>query len=247
MAVLLAAAPTCGTAISGEDASPDSKKRPIAAETAVSSDLVRLSQTDEVWIDGKRKQVVVCGKVCLRHGPLELFACPKGTKEHESIVAVNSKARFIHAGLLAVGAKPGSTVRFDPEYAPARGTVIDVFVLWVDERGERRRVRAQDWVRHIKSDRPMTFDWVFAGSGFTRDETTGKRIYHADQGDLICVSNFPTATLDLTVRSPSDTADLRFAANTDKIPPIGAEVRLLLIPRTPPAGHAIRRPVESSD
>jgi len=41
---------------------------------------------DGLWIDQKRKYVVVDGKVSMREGPLEMFACPKGTKEHESIV-----------------------------------------------------------------------------------------------------------------------------------------------------------------
>ena len=41
----------------------------------------------------------------MREGPLEMFACPSGTKEHESVVAVLSKSREIHAALLAIGAQ----------------------------------------------------------------------------------------------------------------------------------------------
>ena len=72
--------------------------------------LVKLSKTGDVWLDTKRKAVVVDGQVCLREGQLEMFACPKGTKEHESIISLNSKAEEVHAGLLAAGAKPGSPV-----------------------------------------------------------------------------------------------------------------------------------------
>src|SRR5215217_5642329 len=69
------------------------------------NELLRLSKTNDVWFDNKRKAVVVDGQVCLREGQLEMFACPKGTKEHESVVSLNCKADEVHAGLLAAGAK----------------------------------------------------------------------------------------------------------------------------------------------
>jgi hypothetical protein len=45
---------------------------------------------------------------------------------------------------------------------------------------------------------------------------------------LICVSNFPSATLDIPVASPEQNAELLFDAFTDRIPPLGTEVYLLL-------------------
>lgn len=196
--------------------------------------LVRLAKDYDLWIDPRRKLVVVDGRVCLREGQLEMFACPRGTKEHESIIAVDCRSQFVHAALLAVGAEPGRPVQFDPEYAPATGSVIDIFVLWVDQQGGRHKVRAQDWVRNIKADKAMQYDWVFAGSGFWTDEQTGERAYYADGGDMICVSNFSTAMLDVPVASPQDNADLLFAAFTDRIPPLGTRVRLVLIPKKQP-------------
>ena len=58
----------------------------------------------DLSIDPKRKLVIVNGQVCLREGQLEMFACPKGSKEHESIVSVNCKPQFVHAALVAIGA-----------------------------------------------------------------------------------------------------------------------------------------------
>ena len=46
---------------------------------------------------------MIDGQICLNKGMLEMFAVPKGTKEHESIVSVNTKAQVVHAALLAVG------------------------------------------------------------------------------------------------------------------------------------------------
>jgi hypothetical protein len=203
--------------------------------------LTRLARDYDVWMDVKRKLVVVDGKICLRRGPLEMFACPKGTKEHEAIVAVNSPARFVHAGLLAVGAEKGDPVKFRPEYVPASGTTIDVWVLWKDEDGKNHKVRAQKWIKNEETGKAMTYDWVFGGSGFWVNEETGERHYQADGGDFICVSNFSTATLDLPVESSQANDALLFSAFTEKIPPKGTEVRLVLVPRIP------RTPKESGN
>src|SRR5687768_11786893 len=45
--------------------------------------LKRLSEEYEVWIDEENRQVVLGGEVTLTKGMLEMFACLKGTKEHE--------------------------------------------------------------------------------------------------------------------------------------------------------------------
>jgi hypothetical protein len=202
-----------------------------AGDDAPPNELVRLSKTNEVWFDNKRKAVVVDGQVCLREGQLEMFACPKGTKEHESIVSLNCTAEEVHAGLLAAGAKPGKPVSFDPDYKPATGQTIDVYVLWKDEDGKKHQVRAQEWIKDVKKEREMTYDWVFAGSGFWKDEETGKEQYKANGGDLVCVSNFPTAMLDLPIHSTDANDELMFVAYKEHIPPRSTAVRVVFIPR----------------
>jgi hypothetical protein len=77
----------------------------------------------------------------------------------------------------------------------------------------------------------MEQDWVFAGSGFWTDEETGKKHYYAEQGDLICVSNFATAMLDVPIPSSQSADQLMFEAFTERVPPKGTKVRLVLIPR----------------
>jgi hypothetical protein len=190
-----------------------------------------LSKEDSVWIDVKRKLVVVDGEVAVREGFLEMFACTQGTKEHESLVAVYSKAYVIHTGLLAVGAVPGKPVQFDPEYRRAEGPIVDIYILWRDSQGEKRSVKAQEWVRNTKTQKQMEQNWVFAGSGFWTDEETGMKHYYAEQGDLICVSNFATAMLDVPIESSQSADQLLFEAFTEHMPPKGTKVRLVLIPR----------------
>ncbi len=191
----------------------------------------RLSPKYDIWIDPKKKVVIVDGQISLREGMLEMFACTRNTKEHESIVSANTKAYLVHTALLFLGAEPGTPVQFVPKYRPPTGTEIDVTVEWRDERGKEKSAKAQDWIRDIGTKKPMTHPFVFAGSSFWTDEETGKKFYQAEAGDFICVSNFGTAMLDIPVKSSQANTELAFEAFTKRIPPLGAPVRLILKPK----------------
>ncbi len=179
-------------ALAAEEAAP-AGKRPLAKDPP---GMKRLMPDYNVWIDPEHKRVVLDGVVCLREGQLEMFACTRGTKEHESIVAADTKAYAVHAALLAVGAQAGSPVQYQPEYKAATGTPIEITVIWTDKNGTIHRDRAQDWIRNAKTGKALDVPWVFAGSGFWKDEVSGDKHYMAESGDFICVSNFPTAMLD---------------------------------------------------
>jgi hypothetical protein len=191
-------------------------------------DLTRLSPSAEIWIDPARKEVIVGGAIALDRGMIEVFACPKHTKEHEAIVATNAPARLVHAALLAIGLEPGRPVSFDPDYAAAQGPAVEVLVRWHDAAGRPQQRRAQELIRSTDTRAALDADWVFAGSVFWKDPTDGQEYYQADGGDLICVSNFPTATLDLPIESSQANDALLFEVFEDRVPPRGTEVELVL-------------------
>jgi hypothetical protein len=182
-----------------------------------------------VWIDMENKRIVLVGKVCQREVPLELFACLRHTKEHEAITVFDVKALSVHAGLLAVGAEVGNPVQFNPEYVPARGTEIEVTVRWKDADGKVQTARAQDWIQNTETEKAMTENWVFAGSGFWVEG--GQKTYQAEGGDFICVANFATAMLDIPVESSQANQMLTYRAFTERIPPLETPVTLLLTPK----------------
>jgi hypothetical protein len=201
---------------------------PIAAEPGDRHpDLKRLSPTEEVWVDPARKEVVVGGRIAIDRGPIEFFACSEGTKEHESIVATKASARLVHAALLAIGLEPGTPVSFDPEYVAATGPAVLVRARWTKDDGTSATIDAREWVRNTRTGEPLDADWVFAGSSFWTDPADGTEYYQADGGDLICVSNFPTAMLDLPVESSQSNEALLFEAFADRVPPRGAAVELI--------------------
>jgi len=196
--------------------------------------LKRLDPDAAIWVDREGERLVLMGRVVLRNAPLELFACLRNSKEHESVVAIDvpsDKAYVIHAGLLATGAEPGRTVQWDPVYQPASGQEIDVEVRYKDPDGATQSLPAQQWITNLETGETMDQKWVFAGSGFWVDERTGEKHYRAAGGDIICVSNFATAILDLPVESSQSNHALMFKANEPAIPPLGTPVTLVLTPK----------------
>lgn len=267
-----------------------------SAQANDGGDLTPLNKSKTVLIDLKGKRVLIKGEVVLREGLLEMLVCLKQTKEHESLVSVDCKAQVVHAGLIALGTEVGSVAKFNPEYQPATGQTVHVFMTWTDAEGKIHRDPAQSWVRHatrryfiekldpppkgfnVPADSDLKWDskhlellwygpmtneqrdqflklnvdtayqkairsihrqsqvrqmdarWVFSGSGFTTDENTGEKYYLAEGGDLICIANFATATLDLAIESSAVNDTLMFEAYTERIPPVGTKVTIELVP-----------------
>jgi hypothetical protein len=189
----------------------------------------KMLEDGRVWIHRDEQAVIVDGYVCQRSAPLEMFACPVGTKEHESIVAVFTKSQFVHAALLAVGGVPGKPVAFEPKFVPASGTTVRVYALWHDAEGKTQGTLAQNWVRQSGKDKAMEWDWVFAGSKIYKDPDTGKETYLGNSGELLCVANFMTSTMDVSVKSDAANSGLVFDAFTERIPKRNTPIRLVMV------------------
>lgn len=311
---ILPGALLCGLA--GQDlttAQETAPPRPKAsAAPVVQGKPVPLNESGTVKLDLANRRLLVQGEVVLRQGQLEMFACRKRSKEHESIVAIDAAAFVIHSGLLALKATPGGPAVYEPKFQPPHGEKLEIFVSWQDEKEQTQRVSAQSWIREtvnrfwvkpleklpagvtieesspLRYDRkqqelvwygPMTdsqkkellamsedrawrdaisffhergqsrgmrADWVFVGSVLGVDETTGEKSYAAEEGQYICVSNFPTAMIDITLRSSDQAAELAFEAWTEKIPPKGTPVtlELVLAPAKQPAVQPGKQPAK---
>ena len=193
------------------------------------SQLVPLSRDQPVWVDKLNKHVVLLGEVCEPGYPLEFFAT-YANRSYEAVVAVNVAPSIVHAGLLAVGAKPGHPARFQPRFVPPSGTEVAIEVRWKGPNGKVRSAPAQHWIRNTKTGKELDVNWVFAGSGFITDESTGKRYYQADSGELVCVLSLSTAMLDLPIRSYGAIEERIFTAFKEHLPPTGTPTTLLLKP-----------------
>jgi hypothetical protein len=204
---------------------------PAVAGTAPAATKVSLGKNVFLETKGDKRRVLVQAEVCLRQGGLEQLLTRKGTKEHEAILAADVDARDIHAALLVAGAEAGKPVQFRPKYQPASGTVIKITLAY-EQKGKKIEVPARSWIRQSQKKKELEQDWVFAGSYFVPnpDDKAKKPFYAANEGDVICVSNFDTAMLDLPIQSTDQDAELAFEAYTERIPAKETPVTVILQP-----------------
>jgi undecaprenyl-diphosphatase len=201
--------------------------------------LILVSAEDQIWITPDKKSVIALGRIALREGLLELFACRTGTKEHESIVSMRVKPYMLHAALLAAGADSGKPVQVTPKFVPPSGDEIEIRIRWKDENGGLKEVLARDLVldedatKESGKQTAMKSNWVFSGSMMYKDDE-GKNHYVADEtGELFGLSNFVGAILDVPFESSADNADLLFTCFTERIPELHTPVTLILTPVKP--------------
>ena len=128
-----------------------------------------------------------------------------------------------------------SELRYDKKhqeltwYGPMTAPQRDELLALSDDKNYRKAIQS---FFDKSQRRQMKSHWLFAGSGFYRNEETGaKEGYLAESGDVICVANFPTAMIDVAIESSaSGEENLMFEADTPMIPPVGTKVTVELVP-----------------
>lgn len=121
----------------------------VPADEPAQPKIVPLNPNGTVLADYTNKKLLLKGKVVLREGTLEMFACLKQTKEHESIVSIDTKAYVVHSGLLVIGTKQGKPVEFMPKFSPPEGQKIDIYMTWTDKQGNPQRRKVQELMRSV--------------------------------------------------------------------------------------------------
>ena len=114
-----------------------------------------------IKINLHEKTIDLDATVCMDSGPLELVACGEGTKEHESIVALKSRAMHIHTALLLIGANHGHPAIRRPkvgesgiwENLPPKGDSLEVWFLITDQKDGVTEKPITEFVIQTK-DRP---------------------------------------------------------------------------------------------
>ena len=210
----------------------DRAPKPEPKEKAPEGKKVRVGDNVYLEIIGTKRRVLVTAEVCLRKGSLEQLMTRKNKKEHEAILSAALDARKIHEALILANAKEGEPVRYTPKYRPATGTAIKITLVYEDKKGVKKTVNARSWLKNSKTGKELDCDWVFAGSLLVESplDKDAPKFYLANDGDIICVSNFEGALLDVPIKSSKDDADRGYEAWEDRIPPVGTEVTVILEP-----------------
>jgi len=210
-----------------------------------------------VTINLAERYIDIDGKICLDKGMLELVACTKGTKEHESIVAVEARPMHIHTALLLLGANPGNpAMRRAPRGEdkgwidiPPKGSAVDVLLVFPDKAGKPAEHPISEFITRATpeagavddaaagtgTDRKFpTHTFLFAGSQLV-DDGPGPRKYLSDEsGNVISIVTFGDELLCLPGVHSDQNNDLLWQVNATGLPAKGTKVILRLRPQPKP-------------
>lgn len=214
-----------------------------------------------IQIDPTEWCVDVDSSICLRKGLLELIACTKDTKEHESLVVVEAKPSHIHTALLLLHAKPGSPAmqkmreegdEDGPRFIhfPPSGGEVDVFLVTKGADGKSTERPISDFIARTnrndssgtgaageasgEPDGFPTHTFLFAGSILAGNEGEPRTYYCDHSGNVISIATFGDELLCLPDVHASDNGSLIWEAKSATLPEPGTKVTLRLRPKIKP-------------
>jgi hypothetical protein len=236
-----------------------------AAESRASNpaleESIRKLKMPGVRINLQERCVDIEGSICLDKGMLELVACTKGSKEHESIVAVEARPMHIHTALLLLGAEAGNpAIRRPPNGEdkrwidiPPKGSAVDVLLVFPDKAGKpvehpvreviTRATPEAGTVGDTSAAKGMdrkfpTHTFLFAGSQLVGDGPGPRKYLSDESGNMISVVTFGDELLCLPGVHSDHNESLAWQINAAGLPAKGTKVILRLRPQPQPAVKA---------
>jgi hypothetical protein len=211
-----------------------------------------------VKINLEERCVDIESRVCRREGMLELIACTKDSKEHESIIMIEAKPSHVHTALLLLGAKPGNPAMqeaLNPEmtrfrFTPPSGNPVDVFLVFKDAQGKETEHPINEFIKAADQDEGTgipnaakipkaakkfpTHTFLFAGS-ILEGEDKGPRRYLCDaNGNVISLATFGDELLCLPEVHDHSNGALIWEVDGDKLPELNSKIILRLRPQIKP-------------
>ena len=216
----------CAAAVA-QAGKPAGKATPAHAPDVSGKKVVAIG---DVEVDLLQRQVALNAEVCLRQGVLEFFLVAWQTKTHESILHTKAKAEHLHAALLMLGLAPGKPARWSGQdeaarFLPPAGAELAIEMFWKDKKGRAQRCQAGAWLRGAEGKKAQNVEkWVFVGSQMLPDG----RYWASLDGEVISLSNFASAVIDVPFQSSNANDAREFLAKTEAIPDAGTKVRVVL-------------------
>lgn len=227
LATLLAGAALCQEPAPVPAPTPEPSPDGSAAKT---EPVAILGAVERVSVYPQSQRVVVAGEVQLRRSQaVELVACARGGKTHESIFLLKCRPSDLNAALLLIGCKFESGPRYFQDPAKPVGTRVVAEVEWTAD-GKPVRHRVEDLCWDARVGRPMPrIAWVYVGSKFARDPVTGEEVFVADrERNLITTLHDPFGLLDNPLPSGGDVTPGRFVSNPQVVPPQGTAITVTI-------------------
>jgi hypothetical protein len=214
-------------------------------------DAIQAVKMPGIGIDPVARVVDVNAEVCLDEGALELIACTKDTKEHESIVVLRALPSHVHAALLLLGARNGHPAMRRPldeemtrwEDLPPQGDPIDVSFVVTREDGTKQERPLSDFLMRSEEEGapsegnkqkekfPNTF--LFAGSHLGDAAETPRKYLAEISGNVISISTFGDELLCLPEVHGHENQALAWQINPEHLPKKHSKIQLRLRVKKP--------------
>lgn len=203
------------------------------------------------WADGhlqikeKEQKLVLKGKISEAlgeydshlKGAVEYLVCGPNGKEYESIIVVDATAKEIYDALeklgVAVGTPPGYDEEKD-EPIPATGTEFLIYAEWKigDEEDLVKRVRAEDLIFNVKTQKPMSrVAWIYSGSRVVADLDSDDEDAMIPQAfmsnDLVALKRFDASALFQNPLLEAEEENI-YKKNDALLPKLGTPVTLTI-------------------
>ena len=195
-----------------------------------------------ITVDRAAHEVRVQAEVACDRGFLEQAVCRSGTREHESLLAVDVPPSRIHAAILLLGLEPGHPGEWRQgadgavTRIPPSGARLELTV-----RAPAGELPLSRWVHdpvhgHVLPAQP----WLFAGSRMVPNPrgAPGERYLADATGSVAGIVTFGDETIAFSevISDQSDVDSPEWQANTAAMPPAGTPVVLVIRPSAPAAG-----------
>ena len=175
------------------------------------------------FLNMSKGTITLNGWVNMSEGVIELLACGKRGKTHESVFVLDVEPYHLQVALLMLGLEPGGGLQYQGDPRTPKGDSLFVYVSWEKGDGNHIRVRGEQVVYNIKEKRPMTATaWVFSGLRFI-DNTFMASVSQS----YITTFHDPDTIIDNPLSTGGD--DTLYEANKFLLPPPNTPVKVELI------------------
>ncbi|MAG93172.1 MAG: hypothetical protein CMJ48_05420 [Planctomycetaceae bacterium] len=243
----------------GDEPSPANKSAHLVEPTpgkAATNPVRKNVKLPGLVVNFRERCVDLESSVCLDQGFLELIACTKGSKEHESIVAIKAKPMHVHTALLLLGVHSGNPAMRRPIDAqgtrwiniPPKGDPVRVSLVFKGGKGKMTEHSISDFIARSEDNADEELDadedaefpntFLFAGS-LLRGDGPGPRKYLADHsGNVISIATFGDELLCLPDVQSHQNGALMWQVDATELPEVGSKVTLRLRPQVQPVPKA---------
>ena len=175
-----------------------------------------------VTLDQTNRTVCFPASVNLREETIEYVVVHKSGKTHESLFRTDARPQDIHVAMLLLGARPVMTNFFGADgQALPQGSAVTIEANWTNKSASVR-CPVEDLVLNKESRHPMPRgQWIYNGSNFSESAFTAER-----DGSIVSTHIDPDALINNPW--PGRENDDLYQPNTDKLPPMGTPVEIII-------------------